>query len=196
MIVVGLTGGIGSGKSTIAGFFKKLGVPVYIADEEARKLMHTPALIAQVTALFGHKAYTNGILNRSYIASLVFNDGKLLQQLNAIVHPTVSTHFKQWSQDQQAPYVIKEAAILFENQGYKECYFTILVTAPLATRIKRVIKRDHTNEEKVLARIEQQWEDEKKIPMADFVIDNINLKRSEKETRKIHVKILRTLVNS
>jgi len=196
MIIVGLTGGIGSGKSTVAGFFKKLGVPVYIADEEAKKLMHTPALIAQVTALFGQEAYTSGSLNRPYIADLVFNDGQLLQQLNAIVHPAVALHFEQWSQGQQAPYVIKEAAILFENQGYKECDFTILVTAPVATRIKRVIERDHTSEEKIFARMEQQWKDEKKIPMADFTIDNINLKKSEKETGKIHVKILRTLVNS
>ncbi len=196
MIIVGLTGGIGSGKSTVAAFFKKLDVPVYIADEEAKKLMHTPALITQVTALFGQKAYTNGSLNRPYIADIVFNDSKLLQQLNAIVHPAVSTHFEQWSQKQQAPYVIKEAAILFENLGYKQCDFTILVTAPAATRIKRVMSRDHISEQKVRARMEQQWEDEKKIPMADFVIDNINLKKSEKETRKIHVKILRTLVNS
>lgn len=196
MIIVGLTGGIGSGKSTIAGFFKKLGVPVYIADEEAKKLMHTSTLIAQITALFGQKAYTNGSLNRPYIADLVFNDSKLLQQLNAIVHPVVAAHFKEWSLGQQTLYVIKEAAILFENQGYKQCDFTILVTAPVIDRIKRVMARDHTSEEKVRARMAQQWEDEKKIPLADFVIDNINLKTSEKETRKIHVKILRTLVNS
>lgn len=196
MIIVGLTGGIGSGKSTVAGFFKKLGPGVYLADEEAKKLMHTPALMAQVTALFGQEAYINGSLNRPYIADLVFNDGKLLQQLNAIVHPAVSIHFEQWSQEQQAPYVIKEAAILFENQGYEQCDFTILVTAPVATRIKRVMARDHTTEEKVIARMEQQWEDEKKIPMADFLIDNINLRKSEREAKKIHVKILRTLVNS
>jgi dephospho-CoA kinase len=196
MIIVGLTGGIGSGKSTIAGFFMKLGVPIYIADEEAKELMHTPALIEKVTALFGKEAYINGSLNRPYIADLVFDDVALLQKLNGIVHPAVAAHFKQWSQNQQVPYVIKEAAILFENLSYKQCDFTILVTAPAAIRIKRVMARDHTSEEKVLARMEQQWEDEKKIPMADFVIDNINLKKSEKETRKIHVKILRTLVNS
>ncbi len=196
MIVVGLTGGIGSGKSTIASFFMKLGVPVYIADEQAKELMHTPELIEDVTALFGKEAYTNGHLNRPYIADLVFNDVALLQKLNGIVHPKVAVHFKKWSQEQKTPYVIKEAAILFENLSYKQCNFTILVTAPVAIRIKRVMERDHTSEEKVLARMEQQWEDNKKIPLADFVIDNINLKKSEKETRKIHVKILRTLVNS
>lgn len=195
-MVVGLTGGIGSGKSTVAGFFKNLGVPVYIADEEAKKLMHTSPLVTKITALFGSKAYSNGELNRAFIADLVFNDNVLLQNLNGIVHPAVATHFKQWSRKQNAPYVIKEAAILFENDGYKQCDLNILITAPAAERLQRVIHRDHATEQEVRARMAQQWEDGKKIPLADFVIENTNLKKCEKEVRKIHVKISRGLVNS
>ncbi|WP_031425723.1 dephospho-CoA kinase [Flavimarina sp. Hel_I_48] len=196
MIVVGLTGGIGSGKSTIARFFEEFGIPVYIADDEARRLMHTSRLVEGVTAIFGTEAYIDGNLNRSYIADIVFNDAAMLQRLNAIVHPAVAAHFETWSAAQDAPYVLKEAAILFENGGYKTCDFTILVTAPVAIRLKRVIKRDGTDEKSIRARMDQQWEDEKKVPLADFVIENIDLENSKKETRKIHVKILRSLVNS
>jgi len=196
MIVVGLTGGIGSGKSTIARFFEQCGVPVYIADDEARKLMHTPPVVKKITALFGAEAYSSGQLDRSYIADIVFSESIMLQRLNAIVHPAVAEHFKKWCTTKNAPYVIKEAAILFENGGYKKCDYTILITAPVELRIERVIKRDDTDEKKVRARMDQQWQDEKKVPLADFVIENIDLEKSEKETRKIHVKILRSLVNS
>ena len=195
MKVVGLTGGIGSGKSTIASFFKALGVPVYIADTEAKKLMQTKPLVEKITALFGIQAYKNSTLNSPYIADLVFQDDKLLEALNAIVHPAVARHFEYWTTQQDAVYVIKEAAILFENDNYKQCDFNILVTAPIAVRIKRVVARDHTTAEKIQARMAKQWPDEKKIPLADFVIDNLNLENSKKETRKIHVKILRSLVN-
>ncbi|MGB3773962.1 MAG: dephospho-CoA kinase [Leeuwenhoekiella sp.] len=195
MIVVGLTGGIGSGKSTIAGFFKQFGVSVYIADEEAKKLMHTPELVDKITALFGNEAYVDNILNRGFIADLVFNNKDLLAQLNAIVHPAVKRHFDLWATQQESSYVVKEAAILFENEGYKQCDCTILVTAPEEIRIARVIERDKSTRENVKARMKQQWDDKRKVALADFIIDNIELENSLEEARKIHVKIVRTLVN-
>ncbi|MBQ4821163.1 dephospho-CoA kinase [Aquimarina sp. MMG016] len=190
MVIVGLTGGIGSGKSTIAKMFKQLGVSVYIADKEAKKLMNDDESIKkQIKALLGKEAYSKEELNRAYIASKVFNDKSLLEKLNSIVHPAVEKHFRNWVSLQQGEYVIKEAAILFENDGYKHCDYTILVTAPEEIRIDRVLKRDHTTREEVLSRIKNQWDDMQKIPLADFVIHNNNLEETENQVGKIHRKI-------
>ena len=196
MKVVGLTGGIGSGKSTIAKFFKNLGVPVYIADIEAKKLMLNQDIREKIIDLLGKRAYNADELDRKFIADIVFNDPILLDKLNAIVHPAVAKNFEVWAQNQESDYVIKEAAILFENGGNKYCDLTILVTAPERERIMRVMKRDNVKESEVKARIDMQWSDEKKIPLADFVIYNNELSESEKTVEKIHRKILRTLVNS
>lgn len=172
MKTVGLTGGIGSGKTTVARMFKNLGVPIYIADDEAKKLMNSNKIKKNIIALLGAKAYHENKLNRTYIASKVFKEKRLLDELNQIVHPEVAKHFKNWLKKQKAPYVIKEAAILFENGSYKQCDKTILVISNKQKRIERVVKRDHSTTKKVLDVIENQWPDEKKITLADFVLEN------------------------
>ena len=190
MIVVGLTGGIGSGKSTVARMFEALGVSIYIADDEAKKLMNEELTIRkQLIDLLGKKSYIDGRLNRSYIADKVFNDKKSLEKLNAIIHPAVANHFIQWKNKQTSPYVLKEAAILFENGGDKQCDYTILVTAPENVRIERVLQRDNTTKSKILARLKHQWPDAKKILMADFVIKNEKLEKTKAQVRNIHNKI-------
>ena len=187
MIVVGLTGGIGSGKSTVARMFQKLGVPVYIADDEAKKLMAANVSVKdQIIQLLGNNAYVNGKLNRPYIAEIVFNDRSKLDQLNAIVHPVVARDFNAWKNKQKAAYVLKEAAILFENEGYKQCDYTILVSAPEEVRIQRVLKRDKSSREHIRLRMHNQWTDAQKIPLADFVIYNENIKNTENQVSKIH----------
>ncbi|WP_103071452.1 dephospho-CoA kinase [Aquimarina sediminis] len=190
MKVVGLTGGIGSGKSTVAKIFEQLGVAVYIADDEAKRLMNEDESIRkQIITLLGPKAYKEGKLNRAHIASIVFNDKIKLEQLNAIVHPAVATNFNLWKKEQKGDYVVKEAAILFENDGYKQCDYTILVSAPLEIRIQRVLKRDNTTREDILSRISNQWEDAQKILLADFVIYNIDLKDTSSQVYSIHNEI-------
>ncbi len=190
MKIVGLTGGIGSGKSTVAKMFNKLGVPVYIADEEAKKLMNTDDQVKnQIVELLGENSYVNGKLNRAYIADIVFNDKSKLERLNGIVHPAVGKHFNRWKDEQAGNYVIKEAAIFFENEAYKQCDYTILVLAPLEIRIERVLKRDEITREQALSRANNQWEDSRKIPLADFIIHNINLKETENQVSIIHSKI-------
>ncbi len=190
MKVVGLTGGIGSGKSTIAKMFNNLGVAVYIADDEAKKLMHTDERIrTQIISLLGEDSYRDGELNRPFIADVVFNDKSKLNKLNAIVHPAVGNHFEAWKSKQIGEYVIKEVAILFENEGHKQCDHTILVVAPLELRISRVLNRDKTSREQVLSRANNQWDDDQKIPLADFVIHNIDMQDSEKQVYKIHKEI-------
>lgn len=187
MKVVGLTGGIGSGKSTVAKMFEELGVAVYIADTEAKRLMNEDESVQkQIIALLGNDSYINGKLNRPYIANVVFNDSSKLLQLNAIVHPAVANHFDCWKRKQKGNYVIKETAILFENEGHKQCDYTILVSAPIETRIQRVLKRDKTTREDILSRMNNQWEDTRKIPLADFVIYNENIKDTENQVCVIH----------
>lgn len=194
MKVVGLTGGIGSGKTTVANFFADLGIPVYIADVEAKKLMNdSPEVKAAVTALFGTEAYIENLLNRKFIAAVVFNDPAKLEALNAIVHPQVAIHFDSWKLRQKAPYVIYEAAILFEKGGYKRCDYSILVTAKHQTRLERLQKRDGATIDEIEARMKNQWPDEKKIPLADFVIENEALPRTKKEVEKIHQMLLDAL---
>lgn len=195
-MIVGLTGGIGSGKTTIAGFFKELGVPVYHSDDEAKKLMHTPAVREKVEKLFGSQAYINDILNRKFISDQVFENKDLLYRLNAIVHPAVRKNFEEWVAAQNAKYVIQEVAILFENDLQKKFDFTILVTAPEDTRIERVMKRENVKKSAVLARIANQWSDEKKRPLADFIIENITLENSRKKVEEINVKILSRRINT
>ena len=190
-MIVGLTGGIGSGKTTVAGFFKKLGIPVYIADEEAKHLMTISSEIRkEIIQLLGQEAYTIDGLNRKYIAVKVFKDKYLLEQLNAIVHPRVATHFQNWYKQQDSPYVIKEAAILFENGGYKECDFMLLVTAPMHIRIERLKKRDNSSEEEIKDRMKAQWSDVKKQALADFSVENIYMDQTKEKVFRIHNHIL------
>jgi len=190
-MVVGLTGGIGSGKTTVAKAFEKLGVPVYIADEEAKKLMNrSPVIKRELTHLFGKDAYVNGELNRPFIAGIIFNDKSFLEKMNAIVHPRVAKHFNKWIFKQEAPYVIKEVAILFENGGYKDCDYVITVVAPKPVRIKRLLKRDNTTKEKIEAIMNNQWTDDEKTKRSHFVINNVKIEDTQAQVLQIHHKIL------
>lgn len=194
MIIVGLTGGIGSGKTTVAKEFKQLGVPVYIADEEAKKLMGRSKIIKRkLMQLFGDDAYINDELNKPFIANIIFNDKAYLQKMNAIIHPRVAKHFQKWVRKQEAPYVIKEVAILFENDGHKLCDFVITVTAPKALRIKRLLERDNTTEAKIEAIMSNQWVDEEKIKRSHFVIENILLENTKEQVFEVHKHMLKSV---
>ncbi len=191
-MIVGLTGGIGSGKTTVAKLFLELGVPIYIADIEAKKLMNTSKIIRKkLIALFGEEAYLNNTLNRPFLADKIFKNKVLLKKMNAIVHPKVASHFKKWVMKQDYPYVIKEVAILFENDSYKSCDAVITVTAPIEVRIDRVIARDNTSEGKVKSIINNQWNDEEKIKLSQFVITNTDLIKTKMQVAEIHEKLLK-----
>jgi dephospho-CoA kinase len=178
--VIGLTGGIGTGKTTVANYFASKGVPVYIADEAAKEIMNTKEVVQQVQTLFSENVtIENGQLNRNYIRELVFTDKDKLTQLNSIIHPKVTLDFENWlKQHKEAPFIIKEVAILFETKGHNYCDATILVTAPLETRIQRVLERDKTSKEIILKIIENQLPEEEKIRLATYVIVNENLEKT------------------
>ena len=184
--IVGLTGGIGSGKTTIANHFKSHGVPVYIADDEARKIMESQTIKSKIKKIFGATVFDHDTLNREELAKIVFNNTEKLANLNSIVHPAVRKHFTQWlSTQQDHPIIIYEAAILFESGNYKNCDYIITVTAPLELRIQRVIARDHTTKELVLKRINAQWIDEQRISKSDFIIHNHTIETTKLEVDKI-----------
>lgn len=190
-MLVGLTGGIGSGKSTVAQMFRELGVPVYDSDKEAKWLMaNSPELKIAIIGLLGDKAYTGKTLNRSYIAELVFKDVGLLQKLNKIVHPAVRQHFLKWANQQSAPYVIQETALIFENGAQDNYSATILVTAPLEMRLQRVMERDGVAKQVVLDRMKNQMDDNQKIDLAQFCIENIDLEATKEKVRGLHAKLL------
>ena len=174
MIKVGITGGIGSGKSTVCKVFKVLGIPVFEADQVARQLMNYDAKVRiQLINLFGSSVYLpDQTIDRKFLSGIVFNNPSLLADLNSIVHPAVRNAFDDWCQNQQSPYVLQEAAILFESGFYKLMDKTIVVDTDEAERIQRVMKRDGTSEEQVRERIRNQWTDEQRIKLADFVINN------------------------
>ncbi len=173
MKIVGLTGGIGSGKSTVAQFFLEKGIPVYNSDREAKILINeNPALIQELTELFGTEAYINGRYNSKFVASKVFRDKELLQKLNEIVHPAVFAHFRQWLDQQNALFVVKEAAILLESGSYEDCDIIISVIADEEIRIKRVTGRDDVSAEQVRDRMKNQLDEEQRIQLSDFVISN------------------------
>jgi dephospho-CoA kinase len=189
--IVGLTGGIGSGKTTIANYFKAAGIPVYIADDEARKIMESPEIVAEIKEVFGSAIFENDILNRKKLAEIVFDNPEKLEKLNAIIHPAVKKHFSEWVLNhKKAAFVIYEASILFESGSYKNCDYIITVTAPIESRIKRVIQRDKTTRENVLKRMEMQWKDEQRVSKSDYVIENINPELAKLKVDNI-LKILR-----
>lgn len=191
MKVVGLTGGIGSGKTTVANLFRELGVSVYIADEQAKLLMNrSPRIRNKIQDLFGEQTYQSGRLNRKLLASEVFNDKEKLEALNRIVHPEVEQHFEAWRSEQAGPYVLYEAAILFERGSDKKCDKTILVTADREERIRRLLQRDATTVPEIEARMANQWDDERKLELADFVIENMDLSRTLEQVRKFHQMML------
>jgi len=189
--IIGLTGGIGSGKSSIAQHIESLGVPVYIADIEAKKILEIDAVIAKVVALFGEDILDKEKIDKKKIAALVFQDPEKLRKYNNIIHPEVFLHFQNWvKQYENLPLVVKEAAILFESGSYKDCDKIILVTAPKETRIKRVMKRDGVSREAVEQRMAHQWDDEKKKALSDFVIENIDLAKAKESAENI-ISVLR-----
>ncbi|RXP52330.1 dephospho-CoA kinase [Lutibacter sp. HS1-25] len=180
MKIIGLTGGIGSGKSTVLNLFKALGVETYVADIEAKKLMSTDLdLKKEICALFGNEAYLNNELNRAYIASVVFNNSDKLQELNSLVHPKVRAHFQNFIKNCNANLVIYEAAILFESGNHTMCDYIITVTADLEERLKRVSKRDGVTKQQVLERMNHQISDEFRIQNSNFVIKNNDLESTK-----------------
>lgn len=185
--IIGLTGGIGSGKTTIAHHFHSLGVPIYIADDAAKQVMQEKSIIESLKNSFGDSIFEGEQLNRGALASIVFNDSEKLAQLNSIVHPVVRAHFDNWIQNyQSAYYIIYEAAILFESGNYKKCDQVICVTAPLDVRIQRILGRDDTNLEAVQKRINSQWTDEQRINKSDYIIKNVDLALAKLKVEEIH----------
>lgn len=196
MIVVGLTGGIGSGKTTVAKQFELLGVPIYIADQEAKRLMNTSIIMKRkLTKLFGEKAYINNQLNKPFIALKIFNDTSLLAKMNAIVHPKVGLDFKRWLKKQTSPYVIKESAIIFENNMESEYDYIITVIATTEVKIDRILKRDNTTEQRIKDIIMNQMTDEEKVKKSDFVIINDLLEDTVIQVNEIHEKILKKIAS-
>ncbi|GAB1403111.1 dephospho-CoA kinase [Lentimicrobium sp.] len=188
MLKVGLTGSIGSGKSTVARVFINLGVPVYIADIEAKKILNLPGVVAQVVELAGEDVrLSTGEIDRKQLAAKVFSNPAMLQSLNNIIHPRVRAHFNEWVIAHSGhAYVMQEAAILFESGAYKNFDKIIVVAAPLNERIERVMRRDKVTREDVMARVENQLPQEEKIKMADFVIMNSDRERALTRALEIH----------
>ena len=192
MITVGLTGGIGSGKSTIAKMFEELGVAVYYADDEAKRLMNSSQQIREkLIKEFGKESYKNGNLNRAFLAEIIFNDKEKLLKINSIVHPEVDKHFKNWVKDQNGDFVIQENAILFENNKQNDFDYIITVTASKDLRIERIIKRDSIDKNQIISRMNNQLDDAKKIGSADFVINNIDLDQSRVQVKKIFHELIK-----
>ncbi len=188
---VGLTGGIGSGKSLVASFFELLGVPVFRADDEAIYLMeHDPALQSEIIRVFGEKVYEKGRLNRPFLASLVFGNEKQLEILNSIVHPAVIAYGRQWALTQTAPYTIKEAAIFFESGSNKEMDRMIGVYAPESVRIERVMRRDGISDAEVRDRISKQMDDAEKMKRCDYVIQNDGSASVIEQVLSLHERLL------
>lgn len=193
---IGLTGGIGSGKSTVAKIFKTLGIPVFDADSVAKSIMATDEQVKEkIIALFGSGAFLNGVLNRKFIADKVFADAFLLEQLNAIVHPAVIQKAIDWMDKQQAKYVIKEAALIFESGSGEGLDYIIGVFAPTPLRIQRVMQRDELSKEEVIKRMNRQVDDVIKRRLCDFVIDNNEQTMLVPQVLALHEKLLHLAAN-
>jgi len=187
MLKIGLTGGIGSGKTTVAEVFKQLGIPVYSSDNRAKSLMlENESLRKSLVDLFGKQAYVDGVLNRTYLASIVFSNDEALTKLNELVHPILQKDFEEWNAAQQSPYIIKEAAILFESGANKGLDKVVLVEAPKELRISRVLQRDGFERSDVIARMDKQWSDEKKRELSDHAIINDEKSSLLEQVLKLH----------
>lgn len=188
-MIVGLTGGIGSGKTTVAKLFGSFNsVAIYIADVEAKKLMATSKVIqTKIINLFGEQAYQNNVLDRKFIGNIVFKNKEKLQQLNAIVHPEVKKHFKEFvAANANKTYIIYESAILFESNSQHQFDYIISVFVDLETRIQRVLERDTTTKKEVLERIHNQWKEDKKLLLSNYIIINNLLENTKKQVNYIH----------
>jgi dephospho-CoA kinase len=173
MLKIGVTGGIGSGKTTVCKVLETLDFPVFYSDLEAKRIMLKDEKAKEgIQNIFGKEAYIDDEINRTYIAEKIFSSPELKKQINDLIHPLVRKAFKDWCEKQKSPFVFNEAAILFETGSYKQFDYTLLVTAPKPIRINRVVKRDNTTKKEVENRMKNQWDDEKKIALADFVLHN------------------------
>ncbi|MBQ5997261.1 MAG: dephospho-CoA kinase [Bacteroidales bacterium] len=187
---IGITGGIGSGKTTVCEVFKALQIPVYHADDRARQLMDAPGpLREQLTRTFGRDIYTPEGLDRRRFAAMLFGDEAAVQRVNSLVHPAVMADFANWAETQTAPYVLHEAAILFETGLYRQFDANILVTAPVEVRIRRVTSRDACEPAAVMQRMRHQWDDARKLPLADYVIQNDNVQLIVPQVMRIHAQL-------
>jgi dephospho-CoA kinase len=191
MLRVGVTGGIGSGKSTVCNVFRCLDIPVFNADKEGRHFLDEDEVVKeQIINIFGEKVLTNDKLDRNAIARIVFNDREKLAQLNAVIHPAVRKKFNIWADKQKSPYVINEAAILFETGSYKLLDYVILVIAPESLRIRRIAQRDGMGEDEIKVRMKNQWGDEEKMKLTSFVIDNNDIKPLLPQVMELHHKLI------
>lgn len=192
MLKLGITGGIGSGKTTVCKLFELLGIPVYYSDEESKKLLRDDVAVKeQVVSLLGNTILdAEKNIDRKKLASIVFNNKEQLEKLNAILHPAVGIHFERWLKKQKTPYVLKEAAILFESGAYKQVDKVITVVAPLDLKIQRTMKRDGATKEAILSRMELQLPDEEKIKRSDFVIQNDEQTLLIPQVLGVHAKLI------
>lgn len=187
-----LTGGIGSGKSTVLTLFSELGVPTFAADDSAKMAMEQDVDIkAKITALFGEASYAKGKLNRPFIAEQVFDNKEKLQQLNALVHPAARAAYSNWQQAQDAPYTVYEFPLVFELGEQERFDGVILVISPEASRIQRVENRDGVTEEAIRKRMMHQWTDEQKQPLTDMLIHNNSIDETADQVRKLHLQLMR-----
>lgn len=191
ILKVGITGGIGTGKTTVAKVFEVLGIPVYYADDAAKKLMNEDAELKEKLLLaFGEETYINGALNRPYLSALVFNNPEKLLLLNSLVHPATIADADKWMQQQTTYYSLKEAALLFESGANKHVDKVIGVYAPISLRLQRVMQRDNISEEAVKARIDKQMNEDKKMELCDYIINNDEQKLVITQVLKIHKRLL------
>ena len=191
MIKVAITGGIGTGKTTILSMFADKGIPVFNSDEIAREIMNTnPLLKNEIITAFGDKAYDKNKLNKKYLSNVVFNNETLLKKINSIVHPYVANEFNSWIKKQDSKYIIYESAIIFENQG--EGFFDkiICVTAPEDDIISRVMKRNNFSKDKIKSIINKQLPNEAKIQKSDYVIENVDISKLSDRVLEIHNNII------
>lgn len=197
MLKVGITGGIGSGKTIICKVFETLGVPVFYADVVAKEIMvNDPVLVAGIKEAFGEESYSSeGKLQNKYIAGIVFNNREELARLNSLVHPATFRAFDQWLEQlpEQTPYILKEAALLFESGSYKTCDKSLLVLAPMQTRLQRVMHRDQVSEEQVRARMDKQLSDDEKLKMADYTIMNNETQSLITQVLELHHQFLNSI---
>ena len=192
MLKIGLTGGIGSGKSTVAKVFEVLGIPVYYADDAAKQLMNKDEnLKEKITKQFGNQVYTDGKLNRTYLSEIVFNNPEKLALLNSLVHPAILKDAERWMQQQTTPYAIKEAALIFESGAQQHLDYVIGVTAPAPLRIHRTMQRDAITREEVVARMDKQMDDTIKMKLCHFIIKNDEQEMLLPQVIALHEKLLK-----
>lgn len=190
MVLVGLTGLMGSGKTFVLNMFKTLGADTYIADEHAKRLMHSDEISSKIINLFGSESFIEGVLNRDYIAEIVFNNPNKLIKLNSIVHPAVQQDFEEFVMNSKAEYVVYESALLFQSSKLNHFDFILIITAPKEERIQRILKRDTTKIDAIKKRVQHQEISNADFKKANFIINNIDLEMTKSEVLRIHHTIL------